>query len=224
MPFTDVDQFNSFYIYIKCLYCRGIISGYSSNCPTGAPCFKPYNDITRGQIAKIVSNSAGFSEPVSGQYYTDVPPSHTFYVWIMRLTLRGHMGGYNDAVNCAGVGIPCFRPERPATRGQLSKIVSNAAGFDEPPVGQSFADVLPSNPFYAYIQRLSRRGVISGYDCGTNYINPCTLQVETCDGQNRPYFRWCALVTRGQASKIVSNTFFPLNCMPGLPPLDDTQQ
>jgi len=219
MPFTDVDEFNPFYIYIKCLYCRGIISGYSSNCPTGAPCFKPYNDITRGQIAKIVSNAAGFSEPVSGQRYTDVPPSHTFYVWIMRLTLRGHMSGYNDTANCAGVGIPCFRPERSATRGQLSKIVSNAAGFAEPPVGQTFQDVPPSNPFYAFIQRLSRRGVISGYDCGTGIINPCTLLPETCDAARRPYFRWCANVTRGQASKIVSNTFFPIDCMPGEPEL-----
>jgi hypothetical protein len=40
---------------------------------------------------------------------------------------------------------------------------------------------------------------------------PCGSPGETCDEQNRPYFRWNAQVTRGQTSKIVANTFFP-NC------------
>jgi hypothetical protein len=213
MTFTDVDQYNPFYIYIRCLYCRGIISGYADNT------FRPYNNMTRGQVAKVVSNSAGYNEPVSGVRYTDVPTSHPFYLWIMRLTLRGHMGGYNDTVNCAGVGVPCFRPERDVTRGQLSKIVSNAANFTDPvpATAQTFADVPSSNPFWVYIERLSRRGIISGYDCGTGFRNPCTGLVETCDATRRPYFRWCAFVTRGQASKIVANTFFPVNCAPGSP-------
>nr|MDQ5866860.1 S-layer homology domain-containing protein [Chloroflexota bacterium] len=57
--------------------------------------------------------------------------------------------------------------------------------------------------FYEWIMRLTNRGVMSGYPCGG--------PGEPCDGQNRPYFRWNAQVTRGQASKIVANTFFP-NC------------
>jgi len=213
MTFTDVDQYNPFYIYIKCLYCRGIVSGYSNNT------FRPFNNMTRGQVSKVVSNAAGINDAVSGVRYTDVPTTHPFYLWIMRLTNRGYMSGYSDNVNCAGVGVPCFRPERDVTRGQLAKIVSNAAAFTDPvPAGtQTFADVPSSNPFWLWIERISRRGVITGYDCGTGYINPCTGITETCDAQRRPYYRWCAYVTRGQASKIVANTFFPVNCAPGSP-------
>ncbi|HUP26854.1 MAG TPA: S-layer homology domain-containing protein, partial [Chloroflexia bacterium] len=83
-----------------------------------------------------------------------------------------------------------------------------AAGFTEPVTGQSFADVLPSNTFYVFIERLSRRGVISGYDCGT-------VPNEPCDAQRRPYFRPNNNVTRGQAAKIVANTFFPECQQPG---------
>jgi hypothetical protein len=166
--------------------------------------FRPQNNITRGQIAKVVSNAAGFAEPVTGQTFTDVPPGHTFYEWIERLTLHAVMAGYP----CGGAGEPCdaqnrpyFRPAADATRGQLSKIVSNAAGYNEPVEGQFYADVLSTNPFYNEIMRLTNRNVMSGYPCGG--------PGEPCDAQNRPYFRWGFSVTRGQAAKIVANTFYP---------------
>src|SRR3712207_8415950 len=58
-----------------------------------------------------------------------------------------------------------------------------------------------SSPFYLFIERLTGRGVMSGYACGG--------PGEPCSGWNMPYFRPSANVTRGQASKIVANTFFP---------------
>jgi len=103
------------------------------------------------------------------------------------------------------------------TRGQLAKIDANAAGYNDLPTTQSFADVPPGDPFYLYIERLARRGIVNGYDCGTGDINPCTGLVETCDSTHRPYYRPCNNVTRGQAAKIVANTFFPVNCAPGIP-------
>ena len=102
---------------------------------------------------------------------------------------------------------PYFMPGNNATRGQLSKIVSNAAGYTEPATGQYYADVDASNPFYNEIMRLTTRQVMSGYTCGGT--NPQTGQAEPCDSQNRPYFRWNNPATRGQAAKIVANTFFP---------------
>jgi hypothetical protein len=207
LPFTDVDQYNPFYVFIKCLYCRGIISGYADGT------FRPYDNITRGQMSKIVSNAAGFNDPVSGQTYTDVPPSHPFYVWIERLTMHNVANGYNTAGECP-TGAPCFRPENTLTRGQMAKIDSNAAGFsDVPPAGTlTFTDVPPAHTFYLYIERLSRRGIISGYECG----GPAS---EPCDAENRPYYRPQNNVTRGQSAKIVSNTFFPVDCTPGIPPI-----
>jgi hypothetical protein len=208
-PFTDVGPGDTFYEYINCLYCQGVISGYSDGT------FREGESITRGQIAKLVSNAAGFNEDPGPQRYSDVPPGSPFYAYINRLTNRGIVGGY-PCPQRPGGGDECdpenpslFRPEQNATRGQLAKIVSNAAGFSEAVSGQYYADV-PANgegsQFYTWIMRLTNRGVMSGYACGTS--DP---RSGPCDAQNRPYFRPQNEVTRGQAAKIVSNTFFP-NC------------
>jgi hypothetical protein len=202
ISFEDVPPDSTFYIWIRCLACRGIISGYSDGT------FKPGNDITRSQIAKMVSNAAGFNEAPGPQIYEDVDPTHTFYAWINRLSMRGHMGGYPCGIvpeeECNPPdNRPYFRPFANATRGQLAKIVANAAGVGGSPTGLYYADVPEDNPFYTWIMRLTNLGVMGGYPCGG--------EGEPCDDANRPYFRPFANVTRGQASKIVANTFYP-NC------------
>jgi len=200
IPFTDVPPDSTFYTYIRCLACAGIIGGYEDNT------FRPNNDITRGQIAKIVSNAVGFFEPVSGQTFEDVVPGSTFYEFIQRLTERGIMSGYpcGNPEPCVPPGNrPYFRSGANATRGQLAKIVSNAANLQDPASGQTFEDVLPGFTFYEFIERLAARGVMSGYPCGNP--EPCVPP------DNRPYFRPSSNVTRGQTSKIVVGAFFP-NC------------
>jgi len=165
--------------------------------------------VIRGQLSKIVSNSAGFNEPQTVQMFQDVPPTgpeSTFFVYIGRLASRGYINGYA----CGGPGEPCvppaslpyFRQYNNATRGQISKIVSNAAGFVDPPAGQIFEDVPPGFIFYTYTQRLASRGVMQGYLCGGTG-EPCIPP------DDRPYFRPFNNATRGQTSKIDANTFFP---------------
>jgi len=200
--FSDVPPGSTFYPYVQCLACRGIISGYSDGT------FRPGNDITRGQIAKMVSNSAGFSEDPGPQIYEDVPTGSPFYDWINRLSMRGHMGGYlcglvPEEPCISPDNRPYFRPNASATRGQLAKIVANAAGLGGTPTVLFYTDVPQDNPFYTWIMRLTNIGVMSGYPCGG--------EGEPCDDASRPYFRPFNNVTRGQASKIVANTFFP-NC------------
>jgi hypothetical protein len=196
ITFSDVPADNTFYSSVRCLACRGIISGYADGT------FRPNVQVTRGQLAKIVSNAAGFSEAVSGQTFEDVPSSNTFYVWIERLTTRGYMTGYL----CGAPGEPCvsgkpyFRPFANATRGQTAKIVANAAGFNELVTGQTFEDVASTHTFYPFIQRLASRNVMGGYPCG-GPGEPCAT--------GKPYFRPNNDVTRGQSAKIVANTFFP---------------
>jgi S-layer homology domain len=190
---------STFYPYIHCLSCLGIINGY----PDGS--FKPNNNVTRGQLSKIVSNSAGFNDDQTVQMFQDVPNGSTFFQYIGRLATRGYIGGYP----CGGPGEPCgptnlpyFRPSANSTRGQVSKIVSNAAGFNDPPGAQMFEDVTPGSTFFDFIQRLASRGVVGGYPCGG--------PGEPCGPGNLPYFKPSANVTRGQAAKIVANTFFPI--------------
>jgi nucleoid DNA-binding protein len=205
-----VPSTNTFYPFITCLACKGIVSGY----PDGT--FRYGNNVTRGQISKMVSNSAGFTESPDPQIYEDVPPGSPFYEWVNRLSRRGHMGGYTcggvnpqtgQAEPCSGDNKPYFRPGNNASRGQVTKIVANGAGFVEAPGGRFFADVPTDNPFYEWIGRLTSRGVMSGYPCGAE--NPDTGEAEPCDEQERPYFRWANQITRGQTAKIVAGAFFP---------------
>jgi S-layer homology domain len=203
---------STFYPFIACLACRGIVGGYPCGGP-GEPCspgnypyFRPANPVTRGQIAKIVSNAAGFIDPVSGQSFEDVPPGSTFYTFIERIAAHGVMSGYpcgNPEPCVPPLYRPYFRSNNTASRGQVAKVVSSAAGFIDPVSGQTFEDVAPASPFYLFIERLAMRGIISGYPCG-GPGEPCFPPL------NRPYFRPASTITRGQASKIVSNTFFPI--------------
>jgi N-acetylneuraminic acid mutarotase len=204
LQFSDVPPGSTFYPFVRCLACLGIINGY----PDGT--FRPGNNVTRGQLSKIVSNSAGFNDPQTTQLFEDVPPDSTFFDHVGRLASRGFMSGYP----CGGAGEPCvppdnlpyFRPNNNATRGQISKIVSNAAGFGDTPSGQQFQDVPAGSTYYTYTFRLVTRSIMAGYPCG-GAGEPCVPP------GNLPYFRPNNNATRGQTSKIVSNTFFP-DCNP----------
>jgi hypothetical protein len=162
--------------------------------------------VTRGQLSKIVSNSTGIVDPQTTQMFQDVALGSTFFDYIGRLASRGYMGGYP----CGSPGEPCmppgnlpyFRPNANATRGQLSKIVSNAAGFTDPPGAQIFEDVPSGSTFFDFVQRLANRGIMSGYACGAPG-EPCVAP------GNRPYFRPNTNATRGQTSKIDVNSFLP---------------
>ncbi|MGI8587591.1 MAG: S-layer homology domain-containing protein [Chloroflexia bacterium] len=196
--FSDVPYGSFYYDYIYYLACHGIVSGYSDTT------FRPNLNATRAQLSKIAAISAGFTEPVSGQTFADVPSSNNFYPPIQRMASRGLISGYN----CGGPNEPCdsqnrpyFRPNTNITRGQIAKVIANAKGLSGTPTSQTFADVPASNPFYPYAERLAALGTISGYTCGG--------PGEPCDSQNRPYFRWSANATRGQISKIDKLTFFP---------------
>jgi hypothetical protein len=221
--FEDVPPANPFYSYIECIGSRNLISGYTCGTTPDEPCvgpenkpyFRPANNLTRGQAAKIVALAAGYSGQPITQTFEDVPPEQPFYPWIEAAAQHGIISGYT----CGGPGEPCvppgnrpyFRPSANVTRGQLSKIVANAANFSDaiPPTQQTFSDIPSSQPFWLYIERVARHGVISGYTCGQPPAGPC-------DGQHRPYFLPGNNVTRGQTAKVVANAFFP-NCTP-LPP------
>jgi hypothetical protein len=196
---------------VRCLACRNILSGYPCGgegepCgESGNPYFRPSAQISRGQIAKLVSQSAGLNAPAGARIFEDVPEASPFYDYIQRLTNAGHMSGYTcgqlEAEPCLTGNRPYFRPSSNATRGQLSKIVANAAGLATEMTEQTYEDVPPDSPFYQFIERLSALNVMSGYPCGS--------PGEPCEEGDRPYFRPNAPVTRGQAAKIVANTFFP---------------
>ncbi len=222
VQFADVPSSGSgstFFSFVRCLACRGIVSGYLCGGP-GEPCtngpntyyYRPGNNVTRGQLSKIIAGAAGLHQlvPAGQQSFHDVAPGDTFYIYIERLSQTGAISGYTcDTINpqtgeylfCDEASRPWFLPNNNATRGQISKIVSIAAGFNEsiPSGQQTFTDVPPSSPFWVYIERLAARNIISGYNDAAH-----------C-GAGIPCFRYNDFTTRGQMAKIAANAFFP-NC------------
>jgi hypothetical protein len=213
IAFTDVPEGSTFYPYIHCLACLGILNGYDTGCETGNPCFRPGNDVSRGQLSKIVANASSFQEAHTEQTFADVPVGSTFYQFVERMASRSIIGGYA----CGGVGEPCdsqhrpyFRPQSNATRGQIAKIdvlaAVQALGWTlSNPATNTFEDVGVGSTFYQYIEAAYAHNVLGGYPCGG--------AGEPCGPGNKPYFRPNNNASRGQTSKIVSSTFFP-DCNP----------
>ena len=129
--------------------------------------------------------------------FVDVPSGNPFYPFVRWMACGGYISGYG----CGGPGEPCpgpyFRPGANVTRGQLLKMVVNAAGWPVvTPAVPTFADVPVGHPFYSFIETGVSHGIISGYGCGG--------AGEPCDPQNRPYFRPGNDITRGQLSKVIT--------------------
>ena len=110
--FNDVPTNHTFYQYIETAADRGVISGYADGT------FRPGNDVTRGQLSKIVvvaEQWALVNPPIPT--FADVPVNHAFYTYIETAYDHGIISGYADGT---------FRPGNNATRGQICKIVYNA--------------------------------------------------------------------------------------------------
>jgi hypothetical protein len=191
-----------YYPYVHCLACRGIINGY----PDGT--FRPNNNLTRGQLAKIVANAMSGLPPVTTHSFADVQPGSTFYTPTEQLAEAAIVHGYP----CGGPGEPCvppqnlpyYRPNIPANRGQAAKVIEEAIALPGSPGPPSFEDVRVTHVFFAQIQKLADNNIIHGYPCG-GFGEPCVPPL------NLPYFRPNNIATRGQSAKMVSLGFYP-NC------------
>ncbi len=192
--YSDVPPGSPFYTFIHDLSTRGAISGY------GDCTFRPYNNITRGQIAKVIMLADGYTliNPATPDF-ADVSYGSAFYTVVETAYHNGIISGYT----CGGPGEPCdaqhrpyFRPFANVTRGQLSKMVVLARSWTvTPPATPDFADVGTASPYYGVVETAYEHGIISGYTCGG--------PGEPCDAQHRPYFRPYGTATRGQAAKII---------------------
>lgn len=198
IQFTDVSAQDWHYDYVRYLYCRGVISGYSTNppCTEGAPCFKPNSPTTRGQVSKIIALAFGFSpNTAGGPHFSDVPQGSTFYQYVETLRNLGILDGYADGT---------FRPGAQVTRGQIAKIVVNAAMSADPanwtladPSSNTFEDVPVGSTFFRFVETAASHGALGGYMCGAPPAGGCVQPA------NKPYFAPGNNASRGQISKIV---------------------
>ena len=131
--FADVPTSFPFFDVIETAAANNIVSGYACGGPNepcdslNRPYFRPYNNVTRGQLSKIDVVAAGWDlqNPPTGSF-TDVLPNTAFYTFVETAACHGVISGYN----CGGPGEPCdpnnrpyFRQGNSATRGQIAKIV-----------------------------------------------------------------------------------------------------
>ncbi len=199
--FSDVLLTDEVHNAIYYLCSQGLINGYDDGT------FRPNNSMTRGQFAKILSNAIAFSGETDLQIFQDVPKSNPFYIFINRLAERGFITSYQ----CGEANEPCvspnnlpyFRPYAEVTRRTLAEYVSKSAGFIDSPTDQIFEDIPPNNASYAWIERLAKRNILLGYDCGTMQEEPCKSP------SNRPYFRPEQKASRGEIALVVARAFFP---------------
>ena len=110
--FSDVPETNPFYAFVETANNRGLISGYADGT------FRPGNNVTRGQLSKIVVLAMGWSLYIpSTPTFSDVGTGNAFYSHIETAYAHGIISGYADGT---------FRPGNNATRGQIAKIVYGA--------------------------------------------------------------------------------------------------
>src|SRR5205085_7652858 len=111
--FSDIAGDHPYYPYIEAAYARGLIDGYADGT------FRPYNNVTRGQVAKIVVMAAGLRlvQP-KAPTFRDVIAGSAFFDYIETARANGILSGYPDGT---------FRPNAQATRGQICKITYLAA-------------------------------------------------------------------------------------------------
>ncbi len=190
--FSDViDTAAYYYTPVYYLACHGVINGYNDGT------FKPFNNTTRSQTAKIVVLAYGIP-PVpppapDNRTFTDVLPDNVFYSYVETAAAHGIISGYTcGGVNpqtgadepCDTAHRPYYRPANFVTRGQLTKLVVLTAGWAlRNPATPSFTDVAPGSTFYPFIETAVCHGIISGYNDHT--------------------FRPAGNATRGQIAKIV---------------------
>jgi uncharacterized delta-60 repeat protein len=111
--FSDVPASNPFFVHIQTGAEWGIVSGYADGT------FRPFNNVTRGQLSKIVVAAAnialgwGVINPANPSF-SDVPRTNPFYTFIETAACHGIISGYSDGT---------FRWGNDATRGQIAKIV-----------------------------------------------------------------------------------------------------
>lgn len=95
--------------------------------------------------------------------FADIPRNHPFYNEIGKLAARGVT---------LGCGNGNFCPDTVVTREQMAAFLLRARGEANPanPASQRFADVSPSNPFYAFIDRMAALQITMG--CGDGNYCP----------------------------------------------------
>lgn len=108
--FSDVPTDYWAYSYIETAAAHGVLGGYADGT------FRPAANVTRAQLAKMLYTSRGWvMESPAITTFGDVSESDWFYTYVQAASSAEVMSGYEDHT---------FRPNAPATRAQVAKILA----------------------------------------------------------------------------------------------------
>lgn len=171
--YKDVKESDNFYPSVEYLLEQKAIS-------RTLPYFRPYENITRGQVASILTKvlddrlkEIGNRDWYSDANFTDVPKTDQFFPYINKLDWNGIMRGYyvSDSSFVRAFGI-----NQPLTRGQFAGVIIKA--YEIPLIhlqsykdsGASPSDIFKGNdfthPWGQEIATLQTIGILNGYQDG----------------------------------------------------------
>ncbi|GLC87860.1 N-acetylmuramoyl-L-alanine amidase [Lysinibacillus piscis] len=157
--FQDVTQKHEAYEEINYLVGLGVIKGYTEK---GKTYFKPGNNVTRGQVAKMVVVASG-NNPlvVKKSSFSDVEVGTELSGYVERAIQLGYF-----KTNVKGQ----FLPNKPLTRDEMSYVLTKAFKLDASEyenIDSPFEDVAITHPYVQYVNTIYYNGITKG--SGQNY-------------------------------------------------------
>ncbi len=152
--FVDVSKDHEAYEEINYLVSLGVIKGYTEN---GKTYYKPYNAVTRGQVAKMAVIASG-NKPlvVNKSSFSDVTVGTELSGYVERAIQLGLF-----KTNTQGQ----FLPNKPLTRDEMSYVLTKAFKLDTSEyqnIDSPFVDVGITHPYVTYVNTIYYNGITQG--------------------------------------------------------------
>ena len=172
-PFSDVPESHWAFNAVTSLAEKYILNGYYDGT------FKPENNITRGEFAKIIVSATKSFDVNAESSFSDVSKDDWYYSYVSTAFKLGYITGYPDGT---------FKPEANISRADICTIVNRVLKANPDGSVSAFTDDW-SIPSYARdsVYALAAKGIINGYSDGS--FNPT------------------AQATRAQTAKIIYSAF-----------------
>ncbi len=152
--FVDIPKQDEAYEEINYLWNLGVINGYPEK---GKTYFKPNNNVTRAQAAKMVVIASG-NKPlvVNKSSFSDIKAGTEFSGYVERAVQLGFF-----KTNIKGQ----FLPNKPLTRDEMSYVLTKAFKLDTSEHENSdspFVDVGIKHPYVIYVNTIYSNGITKG--------------------------------------------------------------
>lgn len=147
--YVDVPAGSWMYDPILNLSNKDIISGYDNNV------FLPNKEITRAEVAKMISSTFALKASSSTVQYEDVPENHWAANFIAAASESQLFTGYEGNL---------FKPDEPITRAEVTALITRAFELQLNGSVVDFHDLSADHWAYDSIQILASHKIVKGYD------------------------------------------------------------